>query len=152
MINEMKRERNIQPRKRQDVRREDDNNNKRTTKNKTKNRNADLRANSLGPKPSFLFCFLLCWCFFHVEKKSCFPLRKRVFLLIFECLPFVIPFVLPSLSHFPFSLSRSLFCYFRAFFLPWFSFIFPSLFFVFLSCLVSLLLFHAKKRTSRYHI
>ena len=43
-------------------------------------------------------CYLLC-----LEKKGCFPLKKRAFLLIFQCLPLF----LPSLSHFPFSLSLS---------------------------------------------
>ena len=115
--------------KRQDVRREDNNNNKRTTKNKANNRNTDLRGNSLGPKPSFLFAFF-CWCFFHVEKESCFPWERGYF-----CWFLSLPYVLPSLSHFPFSLSLSILL-FSCFFLPRFIFsvFFFLCFFAFVSC------------------
>ena len=93
----IRRERNRQPRKRQDVRREDDN-----SKRKTKNINTELRANSLGPEPSLpFFVYFLCLYFLCWENEKLFPLKNKAFLLIFECLPFVIPFVLPSLSHFP---------------------------------------------------
>ena len=119
----MRRERNIQSRKRQDFRREDSNN-----KRITKIRNIELRAISIGPKPFFFFV----WCVFYVEIESCFLLKKGI-LFIFECLPpFFLPFVLPTLSHFPFSLSLSLSLFSLLFscFLPFlFAFFFPSLFF-----------------------
>ena len=92
----------------------------------------------------FILVFLLCW-----EKKKLLPAQKRrVFLFIFEGLPFV----LPSLSHFPFSLSPSLSGYFLVFFLTCFPLLFPSLFCCIFYCLASLLLFHAKKNIKILHL
>ena len=126
----MRRERNIQPRERQDFRRED--NNKRIAKI----RNIELRAISIGPKAFLLFNV---WCVFNVEKKKrLFPLKKRVFWFIFGCLPpLFLPFVLPTLSHFPISLSLSLSLSLFSCCLPsLFAFFFLSLFlcFGFLPC------------------
>ena len=163
----MRRERNIQPRKRQDFSREDNNN-----KMITKIRNIELRAISIGPKPFLFFMFGV----FSVEIKSCFPLKTGYFCSFLSVsLPFVLPFVLPTLSHFPFSLSLSLslflsslslslsfslslslsislhFLLFSCFIPSLITFLFPC-FFVFLSCLVSLLLFHAKQNIKILHL
>ena len=143
----MRRERNIQPRKRQDVRREDNNN-----KRKTKNRNIELRATSLGPKPflPFLGGFLFCFVSFMLSQKSRFPLKKRVFLLIFECLPFFSLACLtsPSLSlslYLSVSLSLSHVIFLPSSFLSSLSFFlsFLALFFGF--CFM-------QRRTSTYYI
>ena len=122
---------NIQPRKRQNVRKYDNN------KRKTKIRNIEFRATSIGPKP-----FLFCWCYFHVEtKKGSFPLQNGISVHFWMS-----SFFLPSLSHFPFlvplSLSLSHSWHFFVLFLPCF-YLFMSLFccfwflfcfFVFVSC------------------
>ena len=121
--------------KRQDVRREDDNNNKRTAKNKTKNRNTDLVANSLGPEPSFRFYIGVS---FMLKTKAVLP-RERGYFCCFLSVSLL--FSLACLTS-PFhSLSLLLFSYFLPSFFSWF---FPC-FFVFLSCLVSLLLLSCKE-------
>ena len=63
-------------------------------------------------------------------RESLFPMKKRVFLFIFQCLPLF----LPSLSHFPIftlSLSISLFLYLVIFLLSSFLVFFLSSFLVF---------------------
>ena len=93
-----------------------------------------------------------------LKLKSCFPLKIKVFLLIFECLPpFISPFVLPTLSHFPFSLSLSLYLslFLVIFLFSSFLVCFLVCFLVFcffLSCLVSLLLSHANKNIKLFHL
>ena len=94
-----------------------------------------------------LFCFLffLCyvlWFLFVLDQKSVAPPpKKRIFLLIFQCLPLF----LPSLSHFPFHslfLSPLFFSCFRPslFFFP-FSFFVFCVFFLGLFCFVFLIPF-----------
>ena len=115
---------------RRDFRREDN-----TTKRITKIRNIELRAISIGPKP-FLFMFGVSF----MLRKGCFPLKKKVFLFIVECLPpFFSPLCSPYLVSLPLftfslSLSLSLSCYFIVFFLPCLLSFFPSFFFCFLPC------------------
>ena len=139
----MRRERNIQPRKRQDFRREDNNN-----KGIIKIRNIELRAISIGPKP---FLFFMSGVSVMLKWKAVFPWKEWVFVFIFECLP---PFFslcspyLVSLPLFTLSLSLSLVIFL---FSSLFAFFFPSLFLV--SCLALVLCFcFMQRRTSRYFI
>ena len=98
----------------------------------------------------FLFCFVLLFVFVSLlgfRRKPFFP-QKRVFLLIFQCLPLLLPsyFHPPSSLSLSLSLSLSFSRYFRSFFLPCFLSLFiASLSFDFISCLVSLFLFHEKQ-------
>ena len=129
------RRKNMQQRKRQDVRREDNKN-----KRKTKNRNVELRASSLGPKPFLLFWGVLILLFHWCWDKKLFSAEKEGISVNF----WVSPFVLSSLSHFPFLLSLSYVIILPSSFLVFFICSFPCFFF--LPCL--LLLFHAKKNIS----
>ena len=138
MTNENEKRKKHTIKKKQDFRRED-NNNKRITKI----RNIELRAISIGPKPFLCFFFFMFGVSLMFRTIGCFPLKKRVFLFIFECIPpfFYLLFSLPCLTVWLISSFRFVFeitiCYLC--FLPW-----PQpLFGVFFSCffLLFLLLF-----------
>ena len=121
--------------KRQHFRRED-NNNKRITKI----RNIELRATSIGPKPFLFFgvSFML---------KAVFPWKRRYFCLLFSV---SLPFLLPTLTHFPFSLFLALLL-FSCFLPSLFAFFFPSLFFLGFLALFLCFCF-MQRRTSKYYI
>ena len=101
----MRRERHIQPRKNKTY------GEKTITKRGQQIRKQRLEIQTLGPthlalNPPFFFVFF-CGVSF-MSRKRLFSPEKEGILLIFESPPFVLPSVLPSLSHFPFSHSLSL--------------------------------------------
>ena len=111
-----------------------------------------VRATSLGPKPS-LFSYLFCFCCFfsfpffasNRQTNPVFPLEKRHFLFIFECLPLFLLSLFLGLPLFNSSFSVSLWL-FSLVFPDCLSFLlsFCSFFFFLFSFFSSLLLFHEK--------
>ena len=94
----------------------------------------------LALNPPYFFLFFFCFCFFlcfplfvfSIDKKTCFPPKKRSFFVYFQCLPLFLFSLFWASPLCSLSLSLSLSCLFLSSFLPVFHFLFlVFLFFLF---------------------